>query len=522
MAGRAGDGLRHHPAVQVEDAGGQVPGLPHGGGEGRADHDLRLFLDHGDQAVPHDLAVDLGEGVRVWGHAMSAFRGTEGRLAVGCHICEYNRAAVMAKGTEGTQRVTGVAIGIDLGTSGIRAALVDPRRDVVAMTSAPIGGADRSNPDAWWRALLEAIGALSRDASLSNVAGIAIDGTSGTILPVDAAGVPLAPASLYNSRADPGGVARVEGAAPPGSAARGASSPLARALAWRNLKGWAHLLHEADWLAGRLCGRFGFSDWNNALKTGYDPAIPGWPEWLRALDLDPALLPKVVSPGQTIGQIARPVAKRLGLSAAVRIVAGTTDGCAAFLATGAIEEGDGVTSLGTTLTLKLLSASPVLAPEYGIYSHRIGALWLPGGASNTGGGALAKYFSPAQLAALSARIDPAIASDLDYYPLPSAGERFPIADPALPPRETPRPADDAAFLHGMLESIARIEAAGYCRLADIGAPAVRRVFTVGGGARNPAWTAIRARVLGEAEPGVELRAPRALDAAVGTAGLALG
>jgi len=416
----------------------------------------------------------------------------------------------------------GVAIGIDLGTSGIRAALVDARRDVVAMTRTPIGAAERSNPDAWWRALREAVGALAREASLADVESIAVDGTSGTILPVDTAGCPLAPASLYNVPADPADVARVARVAPPGSAARGASSPLARALAWRDLKALAHLLHEADWLAGRLCGRFGVSDWNNALKTGYDPAIPGWPAWLGALDLDPALLPEVVPPGQQIGRISPPVAQLLRLPEAVRIVAGTTDGCAAFLATGAAEEGDGVTSLGTTLTLKLLSPRPVLAPGHGIYSHRIGSLWLPGGASNSGGGALAKYFSPAQLAELSARIDPSIGSGLDFYPLPSAGERFPIADPALAPREGPRPADDVVFLHGMLESIARIEAAAYRRLADLGAPLAGRVFTVGGGARNPAWTAIRARVLGEAIPGVDLRAPRSLDAAVGTAGLALG
>jgi sugar (pentulose or hexulose) kinase len=415
----------------------------------------------------------------------------------------------------------GVAIGIDLGTSGIRAALVDARRDLVAMTATPIGAAERSNPEAWWQALREAIGALSREASLADVEGLAVDGTSGTILPVDAAGRPLAPASLYNATAEPADVARVAGAAPPGSAARGASSPLARALAWRNLDGWAHLLHEADWLAGRLCGRFGISDWNNALKTGYDPAIPGWPAWLRALDLDPALLPRVVAPGHTIGRMTRPNADRLGLPPAVRIVAGTTDGCAAFLATGAAEEGDGVTSLGTTLTLKLLSPRPVLAPEHGIYSHRIGALWLAGGASNSGGGALARYFSPPQLAALSARIDPSIVSGLDFYPLPCPGERFPVADPALAPRETPRPEDDAVFLHGMLESIARIEAAAYRRLAELGAPRAGRVFTVGGGARNPAWTALRARVLGEALPGVELRPPRAHAAAVGTAGLAL-
>jgi hypothetical protein len=63
VAGGAGDGLCHHAPVQVEDAGGQVSGFAHRGGEGGADHDLSLFLDHRDQAVPHDLAMDLGECV---------------------------------------------------------------------------------------------------------------------------------------------------------------------------------------------------------------------------------------------------------------------------------------------------------------------------------------------------------------------------------------------------------------------------------------------------------------------------
>ena len=68
VAGRAGHCLRHHAAVQVEDAGRQVARFPHRGGEGGADHDLRLLLDHRDQAVPHDLPMDLREGVGFMGH----------------------------------------------------------------------------------------------------------------------------------------------------------------------------------------------------------------------------------------------------------------------------------------------------------------------------------------------------------------------------------------------------------------------------------------------------------------------
>jgi sugar (pentulose or hexulose) kinase len=64
------------------------------------------------------------------------------------------------------------------------------------------------------------------------------------------------------------------------------------------------------------------------------------------------------------------------------------------------------------------------------------------------------------------------------------------------PRLSPRPGDDRHFLHGLLEGIARIEADGYRRLAELGAPSPRRVLTIGGGAGNATWTALRQRLLG--------------------------
>ena len=61
VAGRAGDRLGEHPALGVEDAGGEVARLAHGGAEGGAQKRLRLLLHHRDQAVPHDLRLDLCE-----------------------------------------------------------------------------------------------------------------------------------------------------------------------------------------------------------------------------------------------------------------------------------------------------------------------------------------------------------------------------------------------------------------------------------------------------------------------------
>ena len=93
-----------------------------------------------------------------------------------------------------------------------------------------------------------------------------------------------------------------------------------------------------------------------------------------------------------------------------------------------------VTSLGSTLAVKLLSSTRVDDARYGIYSHRLGDMWLVGGASNSGGAVLRQLFSDKDLKILSAQIDPSQPSPLDYYPLPSVGERFPVADPHQEPR----------------------------------------------------------------------------------------
>jgi sugar (pentulose or hexulose) kinase len=166
------------------------------------------------------------------------------------------------------------------------------------------------------------------------------------------------------------------------------------------------------------------------------------------------------------------------------------------LAAAPLQDGAAVTSLGTTLAIKMLSKTRIDDPSIGLYSHKLGDFWLAGGASNTGGGVLAHLFATDELVALSEQIDPDVASELDYYPLLKPGERFPFNDPAYPPVMTPRPDDDAAFLHGLLESIARIEARCYAAITERGGGVPSALFTAGGGASNPVWTKIRARVLG--------------------------
>ena len=411
-----------------------------------------------------------------------------------------------------------ICLGVDLGTSGVRGSAINGAGSELATARMPLPVGQQ--PSDWRHAAFRVIQELVEQVEAAAIRAIAVDGTSGTVLLCDEHGTPCSKALMYNDQSCTREAALIDRHAPEASAARGAGSALARVLHLLQANPSARrICHQADWITGLLCGRFDVSDENNALKTGYDPLQRAWPGWLAGLDIDTAMLPVVYVPGSAIAPVSADAAKALGLPAHCLVAAGTTDSIAAFIATGASEVGDAVTSLGTTLVLKLISDKPVYASRLGVYSHRLGDTWLAGGASNSGGKVLLRYFDQARLDALTPRLNPDQPTGLDYYPLARPGERFPRNDPALQPRLGPRPEDDLAFFQGMLEGMAAIEAEGYRKLAELGAPALKRVFTAGGGSRNPAWRTIRERKLevpvliaehSEASYGAALLAQRAL------------
>jgi D-ribulokinase len=415
--------------------------------------------------------------------------------------------------------MSGLVIGIDVGTSGVRCVAMNGAGNIAAQAGVQMAdhGADQRAAETWWRAASAALQLLLAQISPKSVRALAVDGTSGTMLPIDKSGEPLAPAMMYSDPVSDAAILEsVAACAPEGSAARGATSGLAKAMLFQGLPHLARVVHQADWVCGMLSGRFDISDENNTLKTGYDPALRQWPDWIAQAGMQVSLLPGVIAPGTRIGQVSRSAADIFGFPPDAFIVAGTTDGCASFLATGASKPGEGVSALGSSLTIKLLSDRPVNAPQFGIYSHRIGDQWLAGGASNSGGKVLAAHFSAARIVELSRQIDPETDTGLDYYPLAKDGERFPIADPDLKPKMQPRPTDDAEFLKGIFEGIANIEVLGYRRLAELGCPPLISMRSVGGGAVNAVWTRIRAR-----KHGVPMLSARSGEAAAGTARLAL-
>ncbi len=395
-------------------------------------------------------------------------------------------------------------LGIDIGTSGVRGCVIDDTATLITQASVPLptpcsdGEAIEQSPQMWWDAVQTVLQALQENGDLTQVKAIAIDGTSGTVLLTDKHNNPLTPGLMYNDARAHHECERITKLAPSESPARMITAGLPKLLwllAHYPCANLATVAHQADWLAAQFTQQPGHSDVNNCLKSGFDPITQSWPDWLQSLGIKRSWLPQVHAPGTVITTIDPAVAAQWKLASDTLIVAGTTDSHAAVMATGIQTLGDAVTSLGSTLVLKVISDKPIFAADYGVYSQPFGQYWLVGGASNSGGAVLKQCFSEQQMRELTPQINPQQATGLNYYPLPRTGERFPLHDPDLPPRMQPRPDDDARFFQGLLEGIAQIEYQGYRRLEQLGAPYPRAVRSVGGGAYNDPWMRIRSRYL---------------------------
>lgn len=388
-------------------------------------------------------------------------------------------------------------LGIDFGTSGARAIAIDSEQNVVDTQQSNFNNISSERLAKIWQETLFSLISQIPLAIKSNLRAIAINGTSSTVLLCDERGQPITEPLLYNDLRGKEVLSQIEAIAPTNHVVIGATSTLAKLIWWSKQSYFdrgRYLLHQADWLAYLLHSRLGVSDYHNALKLGYDVDNLCYPQWLQDLPFS-WLYPQVFAPGTDVDTVAKANCQLLGLPDRCIVKTGTTDSIAAFLASGANQPGEAVTSLGSTLVLKLLSQTKITAAEFGIYSHKLGKLWLAGGASNTGGAVLKHFFSSQELAQLSERIDPAIPSSLKYYPLLKPGERFPINDPNLSPQLQPRPNKPEEFLYGLLESMSRIEALGYQKLQSLGADSIIRVYTAGGGAKNAVWSQIRQRHL---------------------------
>jgi sugar (pentulose or hexulose) kinase len=264
-------------------------------------------------------------------------------------------------------------LGLDFGTTGARAIVLDEAGSLVHEDRTAYRNSAAQTPEDWREALHRLLRQLPAHVS-NKLLRIAIDATSSTVLLCDAGLQPISPVLLYHDTRAQAQAAELNELASDSHITCNASSGLAKFL-WLtqhvNLENAAHFMHQADWLSALLTGSGGISDYHNALKSGYDAEKLCWPAWVMHLPHS-HLLPHVLAPGKLMAEIDPVLAQHFNINPGCTIHAGTTDSIAAFIAADVHQPGAAVTSLGTTLVLKLLSAERVEAAEYGVYSHRYG------------------------------------------------------------------------------------------------------------------------------------------------------
>ncbi|NUS79727.1 MAG: FGGY-family carbohydrate kinase [Streptomyces sp.] len=403
-------------------------------------------------------------------------------------------------------------LGIDLGTQSVRALLVTADGTVLGSGSAPLRGRrdgvrHEQDPGEWWTAVCMASRAALRDHS-GGVGGLAVCGTSGTVLLSDDAGRPVSPALMYDDGRAWAEGERLRGA---GLAVQNTWG-LPKALWLRRIHGPGRITHQPDVITAHLTGGPVPTDSSHALKTGYDAAAESWPD----VPGPQVPLPGVVRPGTLLGEVCAGAAEATGIPAGTPVVAGMTDGCAAQIASGALRAGSWNSVLGTTLVLKGASPTPVHDPTGVVYNHRApDGSWLPGGASGVGAGVLTAAFAGADPAVMDQRAAWHEPAGAIAYPLVSPGERFPFLAPGATALLLGEPAGEADLWAALLQGVAFTERLCLDYLHHLGAPLDGPLSFTGGAARSPYWNQLRADVLGR-----EARVPEQTEPALGMAALA--
>lgn len=480
-------------------------------------------------------------------------------------------APVKSLTTRSSSRRPPQFIGFDLGTSGARISVIEPMttssnnsgnnsdeeeyREIYSQAvswgdngDGGASGGAYDDAESWMTAIETLLqGAADHfEGGLEDVARLCVSGTSASCLVADRSTLEVTrPPRMYNydilSSTSNTAVVQcakeamdiLERHVPSKHTSRARTGSLAKLLAWARERPMTEaevFCHQSDYVSASLMHMHDksnshdegviTSDWHNCLKLGYDVRNDCWPNWIKTcmevsgianpLQTGGGAIPlRVLSPGSPMGTVSPSVAKRFGLGEDTIVVGGTTDSNAAFFAAAGAgpQAGTAVTSLGSTLAIKLLSAQFVEDADRGIYSHRFPSFsdndvekdpqkWLVGGASNVGCAIFGELqFSNDELDKLSAKIDPSTDCPLSYYPLTKMGERFPVADAYKIPILTPVPDSRQDYLHGLLQSIAFIERDGFDALRDLGAPYPSVVWTCGGGSRNAVWSQMRERIL---------------------------
>ena len=410
-------------------------------------------------------------------------------------------------------------LGIDIGTSGVKAIMLGA--DGAALDEAtaayplhtPRPGWTEQDPRDWWQAVARVTGELLQRCG--QPAAVGLTGQMHGAVFLDRADEILRPALLWNDQRTAAQAAAIEDrvgaqrlrAITGNPALTGFQAPKILWLREHEPEYWKRLtrvLLPKDFIRLCLTGEVATDVSDAAGTLLLDLAARDWsPELLEALEIPRDWLPTVCEGPQVTGLISAAGAAATGLREGLPVVAGGGDNAAAAIANGALDEGQGVVSVGTSGVVFAPTARSVVDPSGALHAfchaapgayHLMGVMLSAGGslqwaASVIGGG---DYDALMREAAAV----PAGAEGVMFLPY-LAGERTPHMDP-----EARGAWCGLGLSHGrghlvraVLEGVAYGLRDALDRVEQLGIrPVTLRL--VGGGLRNPLWRGIVVASLG--------------------------
>ncbi len=343
-------------------------------------------------------------------------------------------------------------LGLDIGTSAVKAVLVDGRQVVVAEAFAPVRsfqprpGWFEQDPENWWSACEGAVAALRASApkAFADVRGIGLSGQMHGAVILDAAHRPVRPAILWNDgraiaectaleQAVPG-IAEIAGVVP----MPGLMAPKLLWLRRHEPEAFARMRHVVlakDFVRLKLTGESATDMCDAAGTLLLDERRRDWSDAIAAaVGIDRPVLPRLLEGNAPSGFLCTEVADVWGIGHPVVVAAGAGDIAAGAVGVGATGDGDGFISLGTSAQIFFSRKDYRPKPETLIhaFAHALPGCWFEMAALLNGAGCLdwVARLLGGDPAALLARAEVAYRGPSPVTFLPYlAGERTPHNDP---------------------------------------------------------------------------------------------
>ena len=341
-------------------------------------------------------------------------------------------------------------LSIDLGTTSMKAVLFDGTLSAVARakvdysTDYPAPGWAEQDVKQWWDALKTAVGTLLNNPSApdpAEIAIIAIDAMTPTVVPVDREGKALRKAIIWMDRRSDAECRLIDNALGDDlfkiSGNHNDPSNFSPKMRWVK-EHEPDIYHRAEkflfanaYLVHRLTGEFSMDETQCGLSQLCDTLKGEWSDTLiQGSGLDREKLPSIYRSTDIVGCISTAAAVELGLSTQTGVIAGAMDNVAAGLGAGILGDGDLYISAGTATNVSLCTVEPRFHKSFHIYQHIVPGRWIHTAGVDYGGAGykwFAKLIGENDYASLDSRADAVNPGDRPLIFLPyMVGQRAPL------------------------------------------------------------------------------------------------